>query len=85
MPSRCQALLLGGVSVVVLIVLPARATSWERTYAAKTQTELNEAYAAWAPTYDEDSIGRFGYAAPVATADLLSRHLRLRRDARTRA
>eukprot|EP00966_Prymnesium_polylepis_P232472 5376633-Prymnesium_polylepis.1 len=51
------------------------AAAWEKTYAATTQAELDEAYAAWAPTYDEDSIGRFGYAAPEAAAECLARHL----------
>ena len=52
-----------------------RAAAWERTYAARTPEELDEAYRVWAPTYDEDSIRRFGYAAPAAAAELLSRHL----------
>lgn len=33
------------------------------------------AYEAWAPTYDDDSIRSFGYAAPPAAAAALATHL----------
>ena len=49
----------------LLSQLPA---PWEATYAAETRSELLAAYAAWAPTYDADSVDAFGYAAPRATA-----------------
>mmetsp|Transcript_55631 Transcript_55631/g.130347 ORF Transcript_55631/g.130347 Transcript_55631/m.130347 type:complete len:228 (+) Transcript_55631:210-893(+) len=51
-------------------------SKWEKTYEAANAEELLLAYAEWAPTYDEDSIGRFGYAAPVAAADALAAVLR---------
>ena len=34
--------------------------AWLKTYEAKNAQELNEAYAAWAATYDADSIDTFG-------------------------
>lgn len=46
---------------------------WQRTYEATTPQELLEAYAAWAPSYDADSIGTFGYAAPQAAAEAAAR------------
>lgn len=52
-----------------------RAASWERTYTAETQAELDLAYAEWSTTYDDDSLRRFGYAAPAEAASVLSRHL----------
>lgn len=56
-------------------VLPeSGASPWQKTYTAKTTSELMEAYREWAPTYDHDSIGRFGYAAPLATAQIVAKH-----------
>ena len=56
----------------LLSQLPA---PWEATYAAKTRSELLAAYAAWAPTYDADSVDAFGYTAPHAAAEALARHV----------
>ena len=56
----------------LLSQLPA---PWEATYAASTRAELLAAYEAWAPTYDADSVGSFGYAAPGAAALALERHV----------
>ena len=59
-----------------------RAASWERTYTAKTQAELDMAYAEWSKTYDDDSLRRFGYAAPAEAARVVARHLGTKLDAR---
>ena len=56
-------------------VLPeAGALRWQKTYAAKSKDELVEAYKEWAPTYDDDSVGKFGYTAPFVTAEVVARH-----------
>eukprot|EP00964_Phaeocystis_antarctica_P122987 scaffold86650_cov59-Phaeocystis_antarctica.AAC.7 len=39
-------------------------------YTAETQAELDTAYAEWSTTYDDDSLRRFGYAAPAEAASL---------------
>ena len=40
------------------------------------------AYAEWSATYDDDSLRRFGYAAPAEAARVVSRHLGPELDAR---
>ena len=54
---------------------PKLPSAWQKTYEATNTKELLGAYAEWAPTYDEDSIKTFGYAAPKAAAKALARHL----------
>ncbi len=49
--------------------------AWAATYEASSQEELLVAYRSWAPTYDTDSIGLFGYRAPARTAEVLSEKL----------
>jgi ubiquinone/menaquinone biosynthesis C-methylase UbiE len=46
--------------------------AWRKTYEARNQSELIEAYGAWAETYDADSIGNFGYSAPEVAAKCLA-------------
>ena len=48
---------------------------WAKTYKAKTKEELLEAYSEWSETYDEDSVNKFGYIAPMRAAQELSRHI----------
>eukprot|EP00040_Diaphanoeca_grandis_P006135 m.36098 g.36098 ORF g.36098 m.36098 type:complete len:302 (-) comp17260_c0_seq1:98-1003(-) len=50
-------------------------SAWAKTYAATTKEGLMDAYADWSATYDEDSITRFGYVAPMRAAQILNRHL----------
>jgi len=52
-------------------VLPG---AWRKTYEANNQSELIEAYGAWAETYDTDSIDRFGYTAPEVAAKCLAKY-----------
>ena len=47
---------------------------WQGTYDAKDRAELIRAYDKWAGSYDEDSIGTFGYAAPRRAAEALARN-----------
>ena len=49
---------------------------WAKTYQATTKEELIAAYAEWSPTYDVDSIQRFGYIGPKRAAEELVRHLK---------
>lgn len=51
------------------------ASAWEKTYAATTRDEMLDAYSEWASSYDRDSLGLFGYAAPAAAAEALKRLL----------
>ena len=48
---------------------------WAHTYTARTKAELVAAYQRWAPSYDADSVGAWGYAAPAACAAALARHV----------
>jgi hypothetical protein len=48
---------------------------WAKTYDAKTKEDMLEAYSEWSSTYDEDSVNKFGYAAPMRSAQVLSEHL----------
>ena len=45
---------------------------WQKTYLATNESEMLQAYEEWAPTYDEDSVCRFGYSAPQAAAAALT-------------
>lgn len=49
---------------------------WAKTYAARSRGDLLAAYSEWAPTYDVDSVERFGYVAPERAARVLSDRLR---------
>ena len=49
-------------------------TPLERVYAAKTPTELGDAYAAWAAHYDRETA-ELGYCLPFLIAAWLARHL----------
>jgi len=48
---------------------------WAKTYAAKSKGDMLEAYSEWSSTYDEDSVKKFGYIAPLRSAQVLSEHL----------
>lgn len=45
---------------------------WHKISSASGPSELLEAYREWAPCYDADSVGTWGYAAPAAVAKLLA-------------
>jgi SAM-dependent methyltransferase len=49
--------------------------AWQKTYDAKNKLELCDAYKQWAGTYEQDSIGTFGYRAPDVAASELARLL----------
>mmetsp|Transcript_21504 Transcript_21504/g.54570 ORF Transcript_21504/g.54570 Transcript_21504/m.54570 type:complete len:177 (+) Transcript_21504:93-623(+) len=55
---------------------PPLPDAWQATYDAADDAAMKLAYRDWAPTYDADSLGSFGYAAPRAAAELLCKHLR---------
>lgn len=47
----------------------------DKVYTAKTHEELMDAYKDWAENYEADTVGEFGYVAPLATAQALDRFL----------
>jgi predicted TPR repeat methyltransferase len=47
----------------------------EKVYAAKSHEDLMDAYKDWAASYDQDTVGAFGYVAHMATAKALERCL----------
>lgn len=44
----------------------------EKVYTAQSATELMDAYKDWAANYENDTVGEFGYVAPLATAKTLN-------------
>ena len=46
-----------------------------KVYTAKDHVELMDAYKDWAGDYDSDTVKRFGYVAPMASAKALDRVL----------
>lgn len=49
------------------------ATPWQKMYTATDPAKLLAVYREWAPRYDADCAGTWGYAAPSALASLLAR------------
>jgi len=47
----------------------------DKVYTAKNHEDLMDAYKDWAASYDQDTVGAFGYVAHVATARALERIL----------
>ncbi|MFN2353311.1 MAG: class I SAM-dependent methyltransferase [Desulfopila sp.] len=47
----------------------------DKVYTAQDHEQLMDAYKDWATNYDNDTVGRFGYVAHVATAEALGRVL----------
>lgn len=47
----------------------------DKVYTAQNHTELMDAYKDWAGDYDNDTVGRFGYVAHIASAEALDKVL----------
>lgn len=47
----------------------------DKVYTAQDHEQLMDAYKDWATNYDNDTVGRFGYVAHVATAEALNKVL----------
>jgi predicted TPR repeat methyltransferase len=47
----------------------------DKVYTAQDHEQLMDAYKDWATDYDNDTVGRFGYVAHVATAEALNKVL----------
>lgn len=47
----------------------------DKVYTAQDHEQLMDAYKDWATDYDNDTVGRFGYVAHVATAEALDKVL----------
>lgn len=47
----------------------------DKVYTAQDHEQLMDAYKDWATNYDNDTVGRFGYVAHVATAEALHKVL----------
>jgi predicted TPR repeat methyltransferase len=47
----------------------------DKVYTAKNHKDLMEAYGEWAKNYESDTVGEFGYVAPLATAQALDKFL----------
>ncbi|HKI81390.1 MAG TPA: class I SAM-dependent methyltransferase, partial [Pseudodesulfovibrio sp.] len=45
----------------------------DKVYTATNHAELMDAYKDWANDYDSDTLGSFGYVAPVAAARAMER------------
>jgi predicted TPR repeat methyltransferase len=45
----------------------------DKVYTAQNSNDLMDAYKDWAAHYESDTVGAFGYVAPVATAKALDR------------
>lgn len=45
----------------------------DKVYTAQDHEQLMDAYKDWATNYDNDTVGRFGYVAHVATAEALNK------------
>jgi len=44
----------------------------DKVYTAKNHEELMDAYKDWAAVYDDDTVGRFGYVAHIASAEAVA-------------
>lgn len=47
----------------------------DKVYTAQNHEQLMDAYKDWASDYDQDTVGRFGYVAHVASAEALDKVL----------